>query len=267
MNLTFLLLANALTLGIRHGIDWDHVAAILDIVGAVSTSQHGTDGSVVERQRSTIELSSLYALGHGVVVVLMATCAVAFASLIPSWLGPVMERLVGLTLIVFGLYVTYLQVNLLRGGERIHMQSRWMLVAGATANAVNWLRTKLLKKPPRPSVALERYGKGTAFGVGMLHGIGAETGTQVLIMAGVAGQSNHVVAAAMLTAFVTGFAISNTIVAILGASGVLVSEGTKWIYFCVAGLTGVFSLVIGICFVFGLSERLPDLQAILSGAF
>ena len=37
---------------------------------------------------------------------------------------------------------------------------------------------------------MSSYGPRTSFGVGMIHGIGAETGTQVLLIAAVGGASS-----------------------------------------------------------------------------
>jgi cytochrome c biogenesis protein CcdA len=265
MNLVYLLFTNALILGIRHGIDWDHIAAIMDIVGTVTTAQSGTNGGVIARQRSTVLLSSMYALGHALVVVILGLSALMFATVMPEWIGPIMERVVGVTLIIFGLYVIFSLFNFMRGKEQFHLQSRWIILAGVVAKLNNWVRLRFLKLEEKPVFALQKYGRRTAFGVGMLHGIGAETGTQVLLMASVAGQANRYMAFGMLASFVIGFALSNTLVALLGASGMIFSEGTKWLYVSAACLTGIFSLIIGFCFTFGLSENLPDLQHLLPG--
>ena len=50
------LLATAYGFGFRHGIDWDHLAALTDI----TSSQ--------DAPRRSMVLATLYALGHGVVV-------------------------------------------------------------------------------------------------------------------------------------------------------------------------------------------------------
>ncbi|MBX6395874.1 MAG: hypothetical protein IRY98_09220, partial [Alicyclobacillaceae bacterium] len=46
----------AVALGFRHGVDWDHIAAIMDLVAGE------------RRWRRGLMLSMLYAAGHGAVV-------------------------------------------------------------------------------------------------------------------------------------------------------------------------------------------------------
>ena len=90
------LLATALTLGLRHGIDWDHIAALLDISGANSGERSC---------RHPLALCFCYALGHGLIVFLLGWLAISFAAILPSWLDSIMERVVGLTLLALGIYL------------------------------------------------------------------------------------------------------------------------------------------------------------------
>src|SRR5207245_4177831 len=69
-----------------------------------------------------------------------------------------------------------------------------------------------------PSVHATQYGPKTAFGVGMIHGVGAETGSQALLLAGIAGVTG-VTGIVILLAFVAGLLISNTGGAGVSASG------------------------------------------------
>src|SRR5258708_7617725 len=84
------LLVTAVILGFRHGIDWDHIAAIMDIVGTASAE----DLPVHAR---ALALSSMYAIGHASVVAFLGLCALYFAAVLPTWVDPIMERLVGCT--------------------------------------------------------------------------------------------------------------------------------------------------------------------------
>src|SRR2546423_7998369 len=89
----FGLVLTALGLGFQHGIDWDHIAAITDI----TSSQ--------EERRQSLLLGTLYAAGHGLVVLLIGTAAiVAGRSPAPS-VGHVMNRVGGATLLLLGVYV------------------------------------------------------------------------------------------------------------------------------------------------------------------
>ena len=58
-------------------------------------------------QIEAIRLGTLYALGHGAVVVALGIAALAFGAILPDWLDPIMGRIVGFTLLVLGLWVLY----------------------------------------------------------------------------------------------------------------------------------------------------------------
>ena len=68
---------------------------------------------------------------------------------------------------------------------------------------------------------IESFGPRSAFGVGVIHGIGAETGTQVLLIASIGGADASGLGGAMMMAFVAGLRISNTAIAALSAAGSL----------------------------------------------
>ena len=103
------------------------------------------------------------------------------------------------------------------------------------------------------------YGRRTAFGVGMIHGVGAETPTQVLIFLAAAGASGKGAGVVVLLAFLVGLLTSNSLIT-LGSSFGLLRASQNWkIYVTVAVLTGIFSLVIGTLFLFGKSSLLPAL--------
>ena len=75
-----------------------------------------------------IRLGTLYALGHGAVVIALGIAAIAFGALLPDWLDPIMGRIVGLTLVLLGAWVLYSVYRYARGGESFRLRSRWMLV-------------------------------------------------------------------------------------------------------------------------------------------
>jgi high-affinity nickel-transport protein len=101
------------------------------------------------------------------------------------------------------------------------------------------------------------YQKGTAFFVGMIHGIGGETPTQVLIFLTVAGVGGKAAAAVVLVAFLVGLLSSNTLITVGSAFGYLRASQNWAIYVTVAILTAGFSLVIGTIFLLGRTTLLP----------
>src|SRR5437660_3565648 len=87
------LLLTAFWFGFRHGIDWDHIAAITDI----TSSQ--------EERRHALVFGTLYALGHAVVVFAIGVVAVLLGRNLPPSVDNVMTRIVGVTLLILGVYV------------------------------------------------------------------------------------------------------------------------------------------------------------------
>lgn len=93
--------------------DWDHIAALTDI----TSSQDDT--------RRSMFFASRYALGHALVVFVLGSAPIVFAERLPGSVDVVMERFVGATLIVLGIYVFY---ALVRHGQEFRMRSRCMLL-------------------------------------------------------------------------------------------------------------------------------------------
>ena len=96
---------------------------------------------------------------------------------------------------------------------------------------------------------MSSYGPKTSFGVGMIHGIGAETGTQVLLIAAVGGAASAGLGIPMLFAFVIGLLMSNFAIVVLTSVGFVASQTRERIYVAVGLVAGLFSLVLGMIFV------------------
>src|SRR5579862_2479558 len=88
-----LALASAALLGFRHGLDYDHIAAISDIT------------SVQSRPRDAMRYGLLYVAGHATTVAVLGAAAIMFRIALPPASDRWAERLVGITLLVLGLYV------------------------------------------------------------------------------------------------------------------------------------------------------------------
>jgi hypothetical protein len=279
-------IVSAFLFGFRHGVDWDHIAAITDI----TSSQE-------ERGRA-LEYGSMYALGHALVVFLIGSAAIILGTKLPEGVDAVMERVVGVTLIVLGVYVF---VALVRHGREFRMRSRWMLIfsgAGKVyrklggsrrsdahelepvhehADLSGWLSVAVAEdipvsewhhghhgrpghhhhKHPESDEAFMNYGRGTAFGVGMIHGVGAETPTQVVIFLTAAGAGGQLAGELILVVFLIGLLASNTIITVGSAFGFVTASKNWRLYVTVAVLTATMSLVIGFLFLFGEGRLLP----------
>ncbi len=281
------LVLTAFGFGFRHGIDWDHIAALTDI----TTSQ--------DSRRLSMLFATLYALGHALVVFVLGSIAVVLAERLPAGVDSVMERFVGVTLVVLGVYVFY---ALLRHGRDFRMRSRWMLLIGGVRRLWRWTRDRrstvvishehehpadephhdepvslpiavatsagahavrhrhkhrhVARVPDDPFM---RYGRATAFSVGMIHGIGAETPTQVLIFLTAAGAGGKGTGVLLLGFFIAGLLTSNSLIALAATFGFGGVTRRFWLYATVSVVTATFSLVIGSLFIFGRSTLLPAL--------
>src|SRR5260370_21918517 len=102
-------MATAFGFGFRHGIDWDHIAALTDITGSQD------DG------RRSMVLATMYALGHALVVFSLGVAAILLAERLPAGVDAVMERVLGSTLVLLGVAVL---VALLRQGRGFRMRIR-----------------------------------------------------------------------------------------------------------------------------------------------
>lgn len=110
---------------------------------------------------------------------------------------------------------------------------------------------------------MRSYGAKTAFGIGLIHGIGAETASQILMIAAISGATSKIAGFSIMLAFVSGLLLSNLLLSFLCAGGFLVSAQAKRSFTLITWLSGIFSLVIGSMFLLDLSSKLPDIQEIL----
>jgi hypothetical protein len=300
-------LVTGLALGVRHGIDWDHIAAITDITSTTAAADvaetahqrqhdhiagqhHGHGGAPELRAHDAgpgaatlappgaggsstiagthgrveaIKLGTLYALGHGVVVIALGIAALSFGAILPDWLDPIMGRVVGVTLVVLGAWVLYSVYRYAVGGESFRLRSRWMLVFDGVRYSWRRLQARLHGHEHVEPLEMSSYGNRTAFGVGMIHGVGAETGTQVLLIAAVGGAASAGLGIPMLFAFVLGLLISNFAIVLFSTIGFVASQTRERIYVAVGAVAGVFSLGLGLVYLFGLDAIVPDMESLL----
>ena len=244
-----LALVSCALLGLRHGFDYDHLAAITDITSAQRTWREG------------MRLGLLYAIGHAITVAVLGAAVIFLHLGLPRNLDAIGERLVGATLILLAIYVL---AAFFRGrSDAAHRHaippSRIaLLITGA--RHVSW-RIKRLRRPerPQPEPFRFRYDKGSVLLVGIIHGLGAETPSQLLLFllaANLGGTSRGFLG---LLCFIAGLLVMNTIMT-ASASGIFASSTHRpRMQALITSLTAVYSLVIGAIFLLGVSDKLPAL--------
>ncbi len=221
---------------------------------------------LLHEQRHAILLGTLYALGHATVVFILGLLALAFGAVLPSWVDPIMSRVVGLTLLLLGIWVFVSLVQYLRNGTQFRLRSRWMLVFDGIRYGWRRLQAKLHGHEHVAPLEMSSYGRRTAYGVGMIHGIGAETGSQALLIAAVGGAAGAGLGIPMLVAFIIGLLASNTLVVVVSATGFVAGQARQRLYVAIGVLAGSFSVVVGLTFLLGAESFLPDLQRVIFGA-
>jgi high-affinity nickel permease len=307
------LITTALVLGIRHGFDWDHLAAITDVTSTTATADaaeldhesvhehtaahelahehdHGGPAEIeahetqpegaehphaheeapsrprfLTEQRRALLLGSMYALGHAAVVALLGTLALLFGAVLPDWVDDVMGPVVGATLLFLGIWVFVSLYQYARHGRAFRLRSRWMLVFDSVRYTWRRFQARLHGHEHVDPMEMSSYGVRTAFGVGLIHGIGAETGTQVLLIAAIGGASSQGLGIPMMLAFIVGLLISNSIVVLITATGFIASRFRERLYVVIGVVAGTFSIVIGAIFLLGLDSTLPSIEAWLFG--
>lgn len=210
-------------------------------------------------------LGTLYALGHASVVALLGLLALSFGALLPDWVDTVMGPVVGATLVFLGIWVFVSLYQYARHGKEFRLRSRWMLVFDSVRYGWRRFQAWLHGHEHVDPMEMSSYGVRTAFGVGVIHGVGAETGTQVLLIAAIGGASSQGLGIPMMVAFIVGLLISNSIVVLITATGFIASRLRERLYVAIGVVAGTFSLVIGAVFLLGLDAQLPSLEAWIFG--
>src|SRR5262245_21810203 len=202
--------------------------------------------------RSGLFLATMYALGHASLVVILGLLAIWLGTILPEWVDPLMERIVGVTLLLLGIYIFY---SLWRYGRSFQLRSRWMLVFVLIGRGWTWLKQQITAHSAHHdhdhAQEIAQYGWKAAFGIGVIHGIGAETGSQALLLASAAGATTALTGTIMLMAFTVGLLVSNSLVAVFSLVSFVSSSTKRNVYVVIGILAGVFSLVVGIFFLTG----------------
>ena len=239
-------LGSCLLLGLRHGFDYDHLAAISDIT------------AVQQNWRSGLRLGMTYALGHTFTVALLGVAVLQMHVGLPQGLDHWTERLIGLTLILLGVGVV---AGILRKDRHGHAHGRIESRLVIAINGVLWLgwqvRRFLDGQARQPDRFQWMYTGKSVFVIGMLHGVGAETPSQLALFfltANLGGTSRGMLG---LLAFSIGLVAMNALMtASLGGAFSATGHHPRF-YHAIAWAGAAYSCAIGVIFLFGISDHLP----------
>lgn len=313
------LLLTSFAFGLRHGVDWDHIAAIADLSGSAESRRRG------------FVLSTIYALGHAAVVLVLGVLAISLGLAIPDGVDTWMGRVVGLTLVLLGAWIV---VDLVRSGSEFRLRSRWILVLNGTfaglrrvrdarsqrvielrhdhahdhddtpveAHEEAWTHDHAHEAAPTSAAAIDltepsvvgagrttarwprhghghhhrhrhghqhelrladdasaSVGNGAAAGIGVLHGIGIESPTQIAVFVASTAVVGWVAGLALLLAWCVGLVLANMALAGLAGAGLLHAERNFAVYVTVALLVALSSIAMGVLLIAGM-DVLPEIN-------
>ncbi len=243
-----LALISAAVLGFRHGLDYDHIAAITDI------------SSVQEKARDAMRYGLLYVAGHATTVAILGAGAVAFHVTLPASSDRWAERLVGLTLLTLGVYVLG---TFFRETPHTHTHRPRTRIT-LLVNGILWLYWRLGRvfggtRAEAPQIFKDGYGTSSTFLVGVIHGLGAETPTQLLLFLMAANLGGTAAGLLGLAMFIVGLLVMNTLMCASAAglfSSTLARPGATR---ALTLATSAYSIVVGAIFLLGSADKLPSL--------
>src|ERR1700758_1378586 len=242
-----LALGSAAVLGFRHGLDYDHIAAITDI------------SSVQSKARDAMRYGLLYVAGHATTIAVLGAAAVVFRVALPAASDRWAERLVGITLLVLGIYVLG---TFFREGAHNHARPQTRITL--LMNGALWLYWRLTRlfggtRVEAPQVFKDGYGTSSTFVVGVIHGLGAETPTQILVILMAANLGGTAAGLLCLMMFILGLVAMNTLMCASAAGLFSVTLAKPNALRALTLLTSAYSMVVGAIFLLGSAGKLPSL--------
>jgi high-affinity nickel permease len=215
----------AILIGMRHGMDSDHVAAIADMVGSESG------------KKRQVSLGVMYAFGHGFIVLCIGLMTLFIGAKLPQGAQNMIEICVSLTLLLLGGIVLY---SVFQQNKEYEFKSRLKIVYEFVL--------KFVKRSGKHGADLSPVGLGiiSAFIIGIIHGIGVESPTQIAILTNAVGLDNTTAAALQLILFVVGLLASTIFITFLLSWGFTKARFKKQLYMILGSVTGIYSVGLGI---------------------
>jgi len=241
-----LALASAALLGFRHGLDYDHIAAISDI------------SSVQARPRDAMRYGLLYVAGHATTVAILGAAAIVFRIALPPASDRWAERLVGITLLILGIYVLG---SFFRPGTHTHAPRTRITLLVNGALWVYWRLSRVFggTRVAAPEVFKDGYSSTSTFVVGVIHGLGAETPTQILLFLMTANLGGTAAGLLGLLMFILGLLLMNTLMCASAAGLFSATFSRPNALRALTLATAAYSIIVGAIFLVGSAPKLPSI--------
>lgn len=281
----------AVVFGFRHGFDWDHIAALTDLTGSQSSSRRSmwlatlyalghavmvlTLGSAAilftEQVPGSVDVAMERLVG---VSLISLGIWMAWTALRTGGAPPLRSRWMLLIEGVrrVGRRRPSVDVPIVIEHSHLHDHSQPMHghthePGGRGDHEDRGGRTDVVVQHRHvhrhvavvPHDPFTTYGTWSSFGVGLLHGVGAETPTQVVVFAAAANASGRPASIGLLVCFVAGLLVSNSVVAAASTFGFARVVGNRVVTATLAAVTVVFSLAVGTLLLLGEAAVLPPM--------
>jgi len=209
-------------MGFRHGMDSDHIAALSDIIGIE-----------IEKKRQILH-GLLYAVGHASIVLCFGFAAALLGMNISGSTAAFLEFLVGFTLLLLGGMIL---LSIIKDRGSYVYRSRISII-------IEFFRKKFPSKEGAKIHAASLNNMG-AFFIGVLHGIGAETPTQLTLFASSMGLKDIYLILFQILMFTVGLFVA-TLLIIFSVSWLFQKASKrKKVYVVLGIITGLYSVVLG----------------------
>ncbi len=220
----------SLFLGLRHASDPDHLAAVTTLIASEEERKQARKAGL---------LGLFWGLGHGTTLVVLGLPLVLFNRFLPERVSQIAE-------VAIGLVIVFLAVRLLlrwrRGFYHIHAHDH----NGQSEHR----HLHSHKEDESHEHDISKRTPLSAYGIGLVHGIGGSGGLTLLLLSTISDQTEAAVA---LLIFAAGTAVSmallSTVFGLIIAGGPIARNFER-----IAPVLGVLSMVFGIWYALGALE-------------
>ncbi len=214
----------SLLLGLRHASDPDHLAAVTTLIASEDERKQARKAGL---------MGLLWGLGHGTTLVILGLPLVLFNRFLPEPMQVVAETLIGVIIVLLAVRLLY---RWRRGFYHAHTHSH----DGESDH--RHVHSHKEGESHEHAHAIPQRTPLSAYGIGLVHGIGGSGGLTLLLLSTI---SNQVEAAVALLIFAAGTTVSmavlSTTFGLAIASGPIARNFNR-----VAPVLGVLSMAFGI---------------------
>lgn len=222
----------SLLLGLRHASDPDHLAAVTTLIASEEDREQAHKAGL---------MGLLWGLGHGTTLVVLGLPLVLFNRFLPEPVQVVAETMIGVIIV-------FLAVRLLLRWRRGAFHAHAHIHEGATSH--RHVHSHKEDESHEHEHAIPYRTPLSAYGIGLVHGIGGSGGLTLLLLSTI---SSRVEAVGALLLFAAGTAVSMAVLST--AFGLIVAGGPiRRNFEHIAPVLGTLSLTFGIWYTLGALE-------------